>query len=173
MVYTALQGNQTERYPHVKDLYRTTNQHFHDSPTSKEPLKASTFGKLYENSPYFLDRRLDQKPPSRAATVGGGTTSLRVTGELPPPRGWSGRLSSLTYRGNGTFELANGMTYSAGSSLTRSSKPVRLVPYADLQKTEYQDHYNRTAVASEHPNWVSGRAPYSVQYKSTGRFAGL
>ncbi|GIL66272.1 hypothetical protein Vafri_19872 [Volvox africanus] len=170
MVYGALAGNQTERYPHVKDQYRTTNQHFHDSPTSKEPSKTSTFGKLYENSPYFLDRRLDQKPPSRASTVGGGTTVLKVTGEPPAPRGWSGRLSTLSYRGNGTFELANGMTYSTGRS---SAKPVKLVPYADLQKTEYQDHFNRTASASERPDWASGRAPFSVQYKTTGRFAGL
>lgn len=77
-------------------------------PTAKEPHKISTFGKLYENSPYFLDRRLDQQPPSRASTVGGGTTTLRVTGEPAALRGWSGRLSTLSYRGNGTFELANG-----------------------------------------------------------------
>ncbi|KXZ54352.1 hypothetical protein GPECTOR_5g433 [Gonium pectorale] len=167
MVYGALTGGQTERYPQVKEHYKTTNQHFHDSPTAREPSKTSTFGKLYDNSPYFLDRRLDPTPISRSSMVGGGTTSLKVTGEVAPPLTWTGRLPSSSYRGNGTFELANGLTYSF-----RSNKPVQLVPYAALQKTEYQATYNRTASASEHPRWVSGRAPFSVEYKSTGRFTG-
>ncbi|GFR47626.1 hypothetical protein Agub_g9365 [Astrephomene gubernaculifera] len=166
MVYTALTGNQTELYPRIKGQYTTTNQHFHDSPTSKEPKKTSTFGKLYEHSPYFMDRKLDPIPASRSATVGGGATSVKVTGQAVPPLTWSGNFTPA-YAGNGTFELNNGLSYSY-----KSSKPVKLVPYNDLQKTEYQDHYNRTAVASEHPRWVSGRAPYSVEYKSTGRFNG-
>lgn len=60
-----------------------------------------------------------------------------------------------------------GLTYSY-----RSHKPVKLVPYASLTKSEYQANYNRTAQASEHPRWVTMRAPYSVDYKTTGRFNG-
>lgn len=42
-----------------------------------------------------------------------------------------------------------GLTYSY-----RSHKPVKLVPYSQLTKTEYQAQYNRTAAAAEHPRWV-------------------
>ncbi|KAG2485594.1 hypothetical protein HYH03_015658 [Edaphochlamys debaryana] len=165
MVYTVV--NQTERYPHIKEHFKTTVQHFHDEPLAKEPKKISTFGKLYNNSTYFMDRRLDAKPVSRTATVGGGTASVRLGPEGSPPITWSGKLATSTYRGNGTFELANGLTYS-----WRSHKPVKLVPYAALTKTEYQDKYNRGAVASQHPQWVTMRAPYTTAYRSTGRFTG-
>ncbi|PNW78812.1 hypothetical protein CHLRE_09g390949v5 [Chlamydomonas reinhardtii] len=167
MVYGAVSGNQTRRYPHVKEHYQTTKEHFHDSPNAKEPNKTSTFGLLYNNSTHFMDRRLDPKPVSRSSMVGGGATTLKFGQGESKPITWSGRLPESSYRGNGTFELANGLTYSY-----RSHKPVKLVPYASLTKSEYQANYNRTAQASEHPRWVTMRAPYSVDYKTTGRFNG-
>ncbi|PNH00980.1 hypothetical protein TSOC_013171 [Tetrabaena socialis] len=170
MVYNS--ANQTTRYPAIKPPYITTNEHFHDNPTSREPSKTSTFGKLYDHSTYFMDRKLDPKIASRSATTGGGASQLtatRYTDIITQPLTWSGRLSSSSYVGDGSFQLANGLTYSFRSG---SAKPVKLVPYADLQKTEYQDRYNRGAAAAEHPRWVSGRAPHSVEYKSSGRFSG-
>lgn len=72
-------------------------------PTAKEPSKKSTFGKLYDNSPYFMDRRLEGKVAS-AFTSELGNTLGKEDSRLT----WTGRLSPSTYVGNGTFQLANG-----------------------------------------------------------------
>mmetsp|Transcript_7470 Transcript_7470/g.14693 ORF Transcript_7470/g.14693 Transcript_7470/m.14693 type:complete len:138 (-) Transcript_7470:532-945(-) len=125
MVY--LPTNQTTKYPQLKEKYTTTNQHFHDNPHKLEPNKLSTFGKLYENSVYFMSKRLEEKPrDAREDNV--------KLGVEPPPLTFSGKISDLSYRGNGEFGMTNNLTYSV--------KPVRLVPYQSLTfKSEYGDKY--------------------------------
>lgn len=149
MVY--IPGNQTAQYPKLGSGpvdYTTTKQHFHDDPSKKEPKKASTFATLYDNSVYFMAKRLEKRPiNSHETTIKMGSDPAKLT--------WTGRLPAASYVGNGTFQLANSLTYSC--------KPVKLVPYNDLMRSEYQDKFNKT---------TSSYKGYSLLNRSTNRWKG-
>lgn len=93
---------QTQQYPRVRQHYQTTNGHFHDDPVQLEPSKLSTVGKLYENSLYFMEKRLEKAPRKATHTELEtlGSTTLPTYKTLSIPGSWSGRLPPC-YEGNG------------------------------------------------------------------------
>lgn len=93
---------QTQQYPRVRQHYCSTNSHFHDNPLNLEPNKQSTVGKLYENSLYFMEKRLEKSPRKATQTEMDGTLAptLPAYKTLSIPGSWTGRLPPC-YEGNG------------------------------------------------------------------------
>ena len=60
---------QTKKYPHVREFYKSTKEHYHDNPSGREPTKASTSGMNYPGSPYLASLKVQTKVAATDSTL--------------------------------------------------------------------------------------------------------
>jgi len=129
------EANQTAKYPHV-NAWTTTNQHFHDVPTNKEPAKRSTHGKLYQGSTFFTSTALQRKGPGCSRHE----MTIKTTRDLDPRPAMRQTVTnkivpSDTHRTNSTFvvELPH-------STITYPKQ--KMVSYEQMAwRTEYTEKF--------------------------------